>query len=162
MNDLIAQLARARDIEQEYRTEIAELEQEIAATKLGQRLAYVKSDLLPTAKADVEDATAAVRRAGVEVFEETGMTRPHPAVQIKRYKVLDYDADEALNYARFYLPQALKLDRRIFEKIAVTLIEEFAKAELDFVAISKEPRATIARDLSEYVTKDKTAISDPS
>jgi hypothetical protein len=142
MNDLIENLARARAIEKEYRQEIAELEQEIAETKSGKRLAYVKSDLLRVAKADVEDATAAVRRAGVEAFEETGKTRPHPAVTIKQFTVLDYDEDEALLYARYNLPQALKLDRRVFERVAKA-------AQPYFVAISKEPRATIARDLSD-------------
>jgi hypothetical protein len=127
MNDLIEALARARNIEQEYKDEIAELEQEIAETKIAKRLAYVKSDLLPTAKADVEDATAAVRRAGVETFEETG-----------EY----YDDGYALAYAREHLPQALKLDRRVFEKVAKA-------AHPYFVNITKEPRATIARDLSE-------------
>jgi hypothetical protein len=154
MHDLIEALARARNIEQEYREEIKGLEREIALTGIGQRLAYVKNDLLRVAKLDVEDATAAVRRAGVEAFEESGKTRPHPAVQIKQYTVLDYDDAYALEYARQHLPQALKLDRRVFEKVAKA-------AQPDFVAISKEPRATISRDLSEYV-KDKTAIPDPS
>jgi hypothetical protein len=86
----------------------------------------------------------------VEAFDETGKTHPHPAVTIKQFTVLVYTADDALEYAREHLPQALKLDKHVFERVAKA-------AQPPFVLFTKEPRATIARDLSEYVT-DKTAL----
>ena len=87
-----------------------------------------------------------LRLDALEMFErgDGGKSEIHPAIQIKEYTVLEYDEKSALDYCRQHLPKALKLVKKPFEAVAKV-------AELDFVTIRKEPRATIKRDLSEYV-----------
>ena len=140
----IKQLAHTRDVEAQYRQEIADLEAEIAATPLGQRLTRVRDELLKVAQADVADAEGSVRKRALEMYQTDGNKRPHPAVTVKEFTTLSYDSAQALDYARQHLPQAVKLDTRAFEKAAKVL-------ELDFVTIAKDPRPTITRDLTPYV-----------
>lgn len=151
MDHLIAQLARARQIEAEYRREIKELEAELAGTPTGHRLAEVKAKFLPTACADVGDAEEAIRTAALDLYESNGHCKQvHPAVTVKVLKRLEYDAGDALEYARQHLPQALKLDRSAFEKVARVV-------EPDFVTVSEELKPYIARDLSAYVAQEPAA-----
>jgi len=148
MKNAVARLAYTRNIEAEYKDEVAAAEAELKESGtwryLEQRREYLK-----TAKADVTDAEASVRRAAVETFRKTGNTKPHPAVKVKIYVLLDYEPADALDYAREHLPAALKLDKRTFERAAKVVV-------MDFVATRQEPRATIARDLSEYLPTGDT------
>ena len=145
MKELIEQLARDRAVEAEYEQEIADLEALLAKTTAGKRLANIKRILLRAAKADVESTTRAVHKAALAKYRDTiGGKHPHPAVTIKLYTVLEYAPDQALEYARQHLPQAVKLDKCVFERFAKVVTP-------GFVTKAKEPRATIARDLSAYV-----------
>ena len=92
-----------------------------------------------------------VRRQALATYAETGDKAPHPAVKIKDFTVLDYEPGAALDYARVYIPRAVKLDKRAFEKAARVL-------EPDFVKITQEPRATIARDLNKYLPGNEEDI----
>lgn len=151
MDHLIARLARARQIEAEYRSEVEELEAELAGTPAGRRLAEIKGKFLPTACADVGDAEEAVRTAALDLYESNGHHKQvHPAVTVKVFTHLEYDPEDAIRYAREHLPQALKLDRSAFEKAARVL-------EPKFVTVLEEPRATVARDLSAYVAQEPAA-----
>jgi hypothetical protein len=143
MNQLISNLARARQITQEYKDELAEIEAEIAASRLGQRLERVK-ELLATAKADAQDADDAVRRATLIEYRRDGEKKPHPSVQVKMYTVLEYDPDEAKQFCLRSYPDGLNLNKRAFEKAARVL-------KPDCVTIDKEPRPTVAKDLSAYL-----------
>ena len=60
----------------------------------------------------------------------------------------DYDDDLAFAYCRSELPQALKLDKRIFEKF-IKGVQEVRP--LDFVTVEEKITPTIASDLSEYL-----------
>jgi NAD+--asparagine ADP-ribosyltransferase len=142
LDELIQKLAYHRNIEAEYKQEIEDVKAEIKAS-YGHILERVES-LLGVAKADVADAEADVRKAALATYGENGEKQVHPAVTVKVFTVLDYSLSDALEYARQHLPKALKLDKRSFEKVAKA-------AELDFVAVSEEPRATISRDLSNYL-----------
>ena len=85
-----------------------------------------------------------VRRLAVDFYNATGDTQAHDVVAIKLYTELRYEPLAALEYCREHLQQALKLDTKLFERIAKV-------AALDFVEIEQAPRATIASDLSEYL-----------
>lgn len=145
MKDVIAKLAYTRKVEAEYKAEIAQADAAIKETSewkyLEQRREYLK-----TVQADVADAEIKVRKEALDIFAETGNNIPHPAVKIKRYTVLDYKEADAIEYAREHLPEALKLVRGVFKNAAKVV-------KMDFVAIRQEPRATIARNLSEYLPK---------
>ena len=143
MENAIVRLAQARKMEAEWQAEVAEADVDLKASAewqyREQRVQYLKA-----AQADVADAEAEARKQALAAYEETGDKAPHPAVKVKMYTALCYNLDKALDYAREHLPQALKLDKRTFEKAAKVL-------ELDFVDIVQEPRAILARDLGEYL-----------
>jgi hypothetical protein len=141
MDALIRQLARERQIEAQYKTERDALRAEMEA-EYKERLDRVNS-LLDTAREDVALTEIRIRRDAVSAFKRDSIKRPHSAVQIKEYTILGYDPDQAFAYCVEHLTTALKMDKRKFEKVA-------RAAELDFVTISTEPRASIARDLSAY------------
>ena len=143
MKDAIARLARARQIVTEQETALAEMTEELYASPLGLYLNKTRESLQKT-KAAQADAEIDVREIGRNIFAETGDKTPHPAVKIKIYTALDYTDGDAVEYAREHLPQALKLIKNIFEAAAKVI-------KLDFVTMRKEPRATIARDLSKYL-----------
>lgn len=146
MDRKIKYLAQCRKVEAEYKTQVAETEAELRKSTLWDCLEQERK-YLATAKADAKDAEADVRKAALEAYIMTDDPRPHSAVQIKMYTVLEYNLGDAMGYAREHLPQALKLDVRTFEKAAKAI-------ELDFVRAVKQPRATIARDLSEWETSE--------
>ena len=145
LNDYITKLAVARKVLTEYKAEKAELDAEIAALvaeKYGKAQERIDS-LLETARADVDDAEAAVRVMALDAYKQTGDKHPHDAVQIRVYTRLDYDQEMAFRYCTEHLTTALKMNARKFEKVAKA-------AELDFVDFIEDPRPTVARDLSAY------------
>lgn len=143
MESLIKHLAQARKIQQEYKAELDELNAEIVE-RYGKRSKRIMS-LLATAKADVKDAERDVREAAVAAHHHDGSKKPHEAVQVKMYTTLAYEPDDAIEYCIKALPNALKLDKRAFEKVAKV-------ARPNFCDIRQEPRTTIARDLEKYLS----------
>ena len=87
---------------------------------------------------------AELRKAAAAYWLASADKHPHDAVNVRVLTVLEYGEPQALTYAREHLPQALKLDRREFEKVAKVL-------ELDFVTVREEPQTTIATDLSRWL-----------
>lgn len=144
MDALVRHLAQMRSEYEEARSRVQAAKEAIAASKLGCDLAEAEENVRVLAEF-VEGAEQSVRNVALLEYQVDGNTDPHAAVKIKLYTVLDYEAAEALRYCREHLPQALKLDKRSFETAAKALV-------LDFVQIDKEPRATIARDLSVFLT----------
>jgi len=109
------------------------------------------ADLIQSYK-DAQDAVAqaeeCVRTATLAEFERTGSKAPAPCVGVRVMTRLVYDANTALAWAREH-DMALSLDKRAFEKVAKASPPEF-------VEIVQEPSATIAVDLSAYLTPDPT------
>jgi len=89
----------------------------------------------------VDEATLAVRTAGITAFRETGDLAPAPGIKIVMRNRLDYDPEEAKRWAMTH-KMALTLDAREFEKLA-----KAAPANFDFVRQYQEPATTIATDL---------------
>ena len=146
MKNTIVNLAYIRQVVGEREATLAAYETELHTTQLWKALEERRASLQKarTAQSDLE---AEVRKRALAAYEETSNKAPHPAVKVKVYTVLDYEPADALDYAREHLPTALELIKRAFEKAAKVL-------ELDFVDFTDEPRATIARDLSEYLPKE--------
>jgi hypothetical protein len=146
MSDTLAQdirhLAQCRQIQAECQKEKDAIMNTIKE-QFGETLERADS-LLATAKTDTMNAEENTRCKALAIYYDTANKKPHSAVQVKMFTVLEYSPDAALNYARLHLPQALKLDKRTFEKVAKA-------ASLDFVQANKRPKVTIARDLSGYV-----------
>lgn len=143
MKNTVERLAHSRAITAERAAQLKEAEAKLRASPLWRQWELTSGDF-KTAKANMRSDEADVREQALGIYEETGDKAPHPAVPIKMYTVLEYKDEDAVNYAREHLPEALKLIKRIFEKAAKVVA-------MDFVAILQEPRATIARDLSKYL-----------
>lgn len=140
---MLSALANARKIEAEYKDELAEIDADIQE-KYGKALERVKR-MLTTAKADVEDYYQRVSEIALDQYKVDKIKKPNPFVTIGEYDVLEYDADKALDWCvEKEMTGALSLRKADFKKLAKA-------AKPDFVTFSKEPRARIATDLSEWL-----------
>ena len=142
MDDLIRILARARKwLERDAEAASAAIKL-VEATPLWENWLSANA-MVMKGRAVVADLEEQVRALAVAQYDGTGDKHPHAAVEIKLFSVYDYDPFKAKQYAIEHLPTALSLDTRKFQKAAEVL-------ELDFVKISKEARAQIAADLSDW------------
>jgi len=108
------------------------------------------STLYQFEKTVVENLEDEIRTEAVKIFAETGDKLPHEAVEIKEETELIVDEPQAEIYAYNKFPQALTLDRKIFDRLIRALPEEKVP---DCVKIEKVPSAYIKSDLSEYLEK---------
>lgn len=92
------------------------------------------------------DAEEVLRDTTIKIFNDTGNKAPAPGVGIRELTKLDYDPQTAFTWATEH-KVALKLDTSTFEKIAKA-------SPPDFVKTLTVPQATIATDLSKYLTND--------
>ena len=132
---------------------------------------YTEYKTAQSALALLEDS---VREEALKLFTETGEKKPHEAVEIKEilkispgesipFEVVEKDGTKrtltlkermelmerkALEYVKKELPQALNLDRKIFDKVMKALPEESLP---DGVKIEKVPSAFISTDLSKFL-----------
>ena len=133
MRDLLERLHRAR-------LTAASLDAEVAEARRAFDEAH--ADLFQRREATrmkMEEATLAVRKAGLTAFQETGDLAPGPGLKVRMMKRMEYDEDEALRWALIH-KMAVSLDRAAFEKVAKA-------TPLDFVRLYEEPQVTIATDL---------------
>ena len=122
-------------------------QQLLEQTPLYGHLQDVKS-LLAAFRTDLDAAETALRSETIEQYHFTG-AKKYPGVEIKLTTRLTYPEQDARDYCREHLPNALKLDRTSFEKVAKVL-------PLDFVTITQEPKAYIAGDLSAFCLSNQT------
>lgn len=143
MNELIQKLAVERTVIEYIRARIETAKFRLAETDEGRFLANLEISLsvIRTAATDMEDA---IRAEALAVYAADGNKRPHAAISIKEFKVMEYDPKVAVTYCLTHLPGALKLNPTIFEKIAKVV-------QPDFVTERTEARAQIAMDLSAYM-----------
>lgn len=142
VSELVKDLAVARKNEAEEKAILDSINAEIQA-QYGERLELAQK-YLSTARIDVADAEAKLEKAVSDQYKVDGNKKPHPALMVKIYTVLEYDPGVALDYCRQHLPNAVKLDKAQFEKVAKV-------AGLHFVEAKDDPRLTIARDLSQWI-----------
>ena len=77
---------------------------------------------------------------------DLGDKHPHPAVTIKDVTLVDYDEDEFKSWAiEHNHPGLLNLNKSAAKKVAT------GPTAPDFVTVTKEPKAYIKNDLSEYI-----------
>ena len=136
LDALVGDLAEARDkvvsVKEAYEKalakhpELAALQQSLKAVKEAEQQAY--------------DALAS---AAVEAFKETGDKQPHEKVTIKLMTRREYDYDAAEVWAQNNARYMLVLDTKQFENALKSGLT------LDFVTTTEEPKAYIAKDLSD-------------
>lgn len=140
----VKKVAHARESVRRIKDGLDIAERELAASELFQNIVTSRENL-KAAREEQASLEAKVREEALEHFGLHGDKKPHPAVAIKQFALLDYDVEMALDWAvRHKIPQVLRLDRRAFEKLAGVI-------EIEGITQFIEPRAMIARDLSKWV-----------
>lgn len=145
-DSLITELAELRQMEAEAKAALDELMSELKTSETWQ----FWSERLESRRASKEQLENDLRMATVLIFTETGDKRPHPALGIREVTKFNYDASLAHNWCLEYLPKALKLDARAFEKYAKAVADV---KPVPYVEIYTEPQATIATNLSKYLVE---------
>jgi len=143
MESRVKVLAELRNQEKTLRSEVKWSEQILSEVPEAQALADVK-DRLSAVKEKIALVDNDLRMNAISHYHEFGEKHPHPAIMIKMYSTLDYSDREALEYCYKNLLQALTLNRKVFEKVAMTI-------DLPIVEKSSVPRASIASDLSQWL-----------
>ena len=144
--ELVRQLAEARRAQALSKQRLAELEK---ALKESQDY-KLYSGFLSDANYQAKELDHDVRQIAVELFEQNGDKKPHPAVDIKEMTSMDYDDALAIAWCTHRLPAALKLDKSLFEKHARAVRET---TPIKFVTFSTVPKANIASDLEEFIAE---------
>lgn len=141
-----------------------QLQQQIVVVATARKLTQEKANALKTARAVWEEANKTLldevvqtsqftsaaetilRELTLKAYADTGNKTPVPGVGIREVTKLEYASQDAFKWAVEH-NMALKLDVSAFEKIVKA-------SPLDFVKITQEPQATIATDLSKYLTNN--------
>ena len=137
--DLVISLHNARGGYGQFATRLAEARE--AFEEQNRQLI----ELTASSKTLVETIERQLRIRAVEVYESTGKKQVAPGIAIRIEKVVAYDPAAALTWAKAH-GLALTLDAAAFEKIAIA-----SGVPIEGVKVSEQPKATIARDLSEAV-----------
>lgn len=103
-------------------------------------------DTVEVVRAKMKAVDDELRQLVVEHFIETGEKHILPGIGIREYTRVQYDEDEAREWCKVNLPDALKLDKRKFEKYVKAVSE---MSPVPVAQVDKEPTATISSDLSE-------------
>lgn len=151
MTDTLRQLAAARVAMQSAKRQLAVQEATLEQSAL-YRAVVLARDWVRASQQDVDELTDQVRAEALAAFQETGNKQPWPGVQIKMYSKIEFSEEEARAWCFDYAGSLLKLDTRAFQRAAPALPDAP-------ITITKEPRATIASDLSMY-QKEKEATDD--
>lgn len=137
LEEMVRHVADLRQKLAEAKARRDELLKEFNDTHTEEIAAVVRySEALNAAETDL-------RREALVAHATTGDKKPAPGIAIQQATVIEYDHRAALAWAKEH-SMALALDTKAFEKLAAATPENFA-----FVSIRKEPKATIATDLTK-------------
>lgn len=101
-----------------------------------------------TAQAACAADEQALRELTLQRYQETGDQHPAPGLGIRLVKAVEYDAGQALAWAK-QSGLALQLDRKAFEKIAIA-------TPVPGATVVERPQATIAADLERALAVEDT------
>lgn len=96
----------------------------------------------------IADLETTLRNTAIQLFQESGDKKPHPALGVRVRRRARYDPLAAKQYCFQHLPVFLELNDAAFIKHALAVAET---VPLPGVEIVEEPEATIAGDLSDYL-----------
>lgn len=150
----IAEVARRRAERDEHKARVAALRAQFEAD-----IAPLVEEAQIAAQACSESEEAA-RQLVVAIYETTGEKKPLEGAAVRVSTKLQYDKEEAFAKAKAMgvaiVPETL--DVKAFEKIAKASPDSFP-----FVQVVEEPSATLASDLSAYLTPvtEPTTVEAP-
>ena len=143
MENLVRILASARADKESAQSAVKLMQEELEKTDEWQRLRLAKENL--------SERTSSERTVYDALYDQAvqnydGDKKPHPAVGLGEYTVVEYNEEAMKNWAIDHKhPGLLKLDKRAANAVAK------GPTAPEFVTISTEVRARIATDLSEYL-----------
>jgi len=106
-------------------------------------------------------AEAAIKLDAVNHFLRTGEKKPCAGLEVKLFRALDYDASEALAWAKAHPEKGLlALDRKLYEKLLKLARENDLPDWADAPGtLSDDPRAQIAGDLTKVFPIEEIAAA---
>jgi hypothetical protein len=143
LQTLIENLALTRDLADEIKCQMNEMIEGVKASR-----AYKELSTTLAEHSDVRDMLILdIDKAALEAYAADGNKKPHDAVQVKIFTVVNpYDIELAREWCMTNFRPALKLDAKTFEK---AVKDKTVPAEL--ATTSDEPRVQIATDLKDYI-----------
>ncbi len=127
----------------DHKAKLTLLQTELEQSDVFQQIVTVRK-LISTTKTVLTDLENELRTAALYYFQEHEDKKPHPGVTVKMFGTLRYNTDAMLDWAIEHRhSQVLKLNASAFKKLANAI-------DVPGVVKAKEPRVTIARDLSKY------------
>lgn len=144
MNVLVTAIAKGRQQLQDYKAAADKVQAQIDESDLGSQLRFVKE-----LQASTSDSLAALesKLKTLALAEYDGENKQvHPAVMVKKFKVIDYAPEAMKLWAMEHNhPGLLSLNKTAANQVAT------GPTAPAFVVISFEDRAQIKSDLSEYL-----------
>lgn len=122
-------------------------QREVDESSAGQGL-IIAEELAARTKKEIDALRTEINDLTLKAYEQTGEKKPAEGVGVRVGTSYIYTQEDALTYCRSELPQALKLDKRTFEKFVKGTQDV---KPLDFVTTEDKITPTIASDLSEYL-----------
>jgi hypothetical protein len=145
LQEAVEKLAAERLILAARSQRVKELDAELKATPKGQELIDAHA-LLSETRSRINALEQLVRGEAIACFKGNGDKHPVPGIGIRVGEALTYDQERALKYCRRKVQNALRFDKREFEKVARVLRPKW-------VTFEPKVTATIARDLSGVLAK---------
>ena len=140
--------------------EVARLRREVAAHAEKLRIEQAVLDDMPQAQivaamremqkgmvGALAEAETLAKQEALAEYDETQDKRPLPGVEIKVFKVVEYEELAATMWCQSNAPTMLKLDAKRFERFVK---EDILNIPAHVAKVVEEPRAQLASDLSEY------------
>jgi hypothetical protein len=143
----LRELADLNRVADDNYADVLELEDQLKKTQQYSLLEGAK-EIYQDTKDKITSLRSEINTLTVAAYQQTGDKKPTPGVGIRVGKSYIYDDEVAFDYCRSELPQALKLDKRTFEKFVKGTQDV---KPLDFVTTEDKITPTIASDLSEYL-----------
>lgn len=143
MDELIEQLAYLRLVQKNIKDQLDEIKKRLASDPDLLLFQCFLSD----ANAQMDELDTQIRKLAIESFGESANKHPHPAIEIKEVSNLVYDDQLAIMWCMHHLPNALQLNRTLFEKHARSISDT---SPIKFVSIKQAPKAFINTDLSAF------------
>ena len=148
LSELVHRLARLRKTQKDAQDRLAEIQARLAQDP--ELLLF--QGFLADAKSQAATVYEAICEQGVELFEQNGDKKPHPAVTIKETINLAYNESLAIAWCLKRLPAAIRLDQSLFEKHARAVMNT---APIKFVTLARVPKATVSQDLSGFLESEE-------
>jgi hypothetical protein len=143
IQELYVRWVQAKRAEEEAKAAEKDAEANVKATSEGKAWMLAKS-IASNKTIELGEIDAQLRVAAIGAFRETGERQVHPRVELRMFKVYQYDDKIALPWVRDNLPVALAINKKVFEKVLGSM-----PAVPDCVEVIEDPRPYVSMPKEE-------------